>query len=108
MLGPAMAKADAGDTIVGAALIGLAIVMTLGLVGVPFMLWIGALLLIVAGVLMVRGDLGANATVGWLLVLAGPVVFILPGFFPMLSMTLPLVIALALWGLGGTKLFALW
>lgn len=103
-----MGRADAGDTIVAAAVIVLAIIMTLGLIGVPFMLWIGELLMIVAGILMVRGDLGANANVGWILILAGPLAFILPGFFPALSMTLPLVITLGLWGLGGTKFAALW
>ncbi len=103
-----MAKPDAGDTIIAGAILGLALLFLLGLVGIPFTLWLAEFLLIVAGILMVRGDLGANATVGWILIIAGPATFILPGFFPGLTMTLPLLVMLGLIGLGLTRLLRLW
>lgn len=99
---------DVGDRIIASAVLGLAVLLSLALAGVPFMLWVAEAVMVVVGILMVRGDLGAHARVGYALVIAGPALFILPGFFPALTITLPLVAAVLLWIGGIAKFFGAW
>lgn len=101
-------KGDVGDRIIASAILALAVLLILGLAGVPFMIWIAELAMVAVGILMVRGDLGAHAGVGYALIVAGPALFILPGFFPALSFTLPLIAALLLAIAGLAKLFGTW
>ncbi len=103
-----MGKADAGDAIVGASLFGLAFMLFLGAFGVPFFDWLTEILLVVAGVLMLRGELGANGKVGWALIILGPALFILPAFLPALTMLVMIVATLGLITLGATKFLGLW
>ncbi len=103
-----MGKADAGDAIVGASLFALAFILFLGAFGVPFLDWLAEILLVVAGVMMLRGALGANGRVGWALILLGPVLFVLPAFAPQLAAALVVFAVLGLIVLGALKFVAIW
>lgn len=97
-----------GDRIVASAILGLAFLLILGVAGVPFMLWVAEVAMVAVGLLMVRGDLGAHAGVGYALIVAGPALFILPGFFPAMAVVLPLMAAILL-SIGGlAKLVGAW
>ncbi len=103
-----MGNANAGDAIVGVSMFVLAFLVFLGAFGVPFIDWVAEILMVVAGIMMMRGELGANARVGWLLVVLGPALFILPGFAPQLAGAISVVAVLGLTILGALKFFALW
>lgn len=99
---------DAGDMIVTASVATVALVVTLGVAGVPFLDWLGAILLLVHGILLIHGSLGANARVGWLFAVLGPATIALPPFFPVLSVLLPVGTAVIVWLAAVTKPFSLW
>ena len=101
-------KGDAGDTIIGSVVLVLALLTTLGAAQVPFMIWVAEASMVIVGILMVRGDLGAHPRVGYALILAGPTMFILPGFFPEMSVTLPIIAAALLWIGGIAKMLGAW
>lgn len=100
--------ADVGDRIVASAVLFLALLVTLGIAGVPFVDWIAQVLMVVAGLLMLRGLLGTNEKVGATLVILGPALLVLPAFYPALSVVFPVTAAVLLWLGGIVKIFGLW
>ena len=100
--------ADAGDNIIATVLISLGLLLGVGAVAFQILLWLALLLVMVAGALMVRGDLGANGYVGWTLILAAPVVFILPGFMPAMALVLPIGLAVLIVLAGVVKFTGIW
>jgi hypothetical protein len=98
---------DAGDTIIGSVVLGLGILMGLG-VNFQLLLWVAELGLVIAGILMVRGNLGANGYVGWSLIILGPALFIVPGFMVGLTVTAPIAAAVLLCLGGIVKFFGAW
>lgn len=105
---PASMGIDTGNAIIGTGLLIVAAFLGMGVAGVAFMDWIGEILLVVAGSMMVRGSLGAHPRVGWALVILGPTLFVLPAFLPQFSIVLPAAVTVVLVLGAGTKFANVW
>ncbi len=100
--------ADAGDTIIATVLIILGLLVAIGGLALQILLWLSLPMVMIAGVLMIRGSLGANGYVGWAMIIAPPAVFILPGFMPALTVMAPVGLGVVLVLLGIVKAVSVW